>query len=97
MVLPSYQRLGLMTLLTEKCNSIADAHGAPTYVNARPGAAKMFYSQGFEVASVRDAELGEFDEGLRGKGELENGETRFWAMRREVGVKAERRDLKWEG
>ncbi|KAK0099585.1 hypothetical protein ONS95_013516 [Cadophora gregata] len=94
MVLPSYQRRGLMTLLTQKCNSISDAHGAPTYVNARPGAAKMLYNLGFEVCSVRDAELGEFDEKLRGKGELENGETRFCAMRREVSARGERRVLK---
>lgn len=96
MVLPTYQRQGLMTVLSEKCNSIADAYGVPTYANARPGAARMFYNQGFEVCSVRDAELGQFDEGLRGKGELANGETRFWAMRREVGAKGERRILKWE-
>ena len=85
MVLPTYQRLGLMTLLTTKCNAIADEYGAATYVNARPRATSMFLKKGFELCSVRDAELGEFDETKRGKGELENGKTRFCALRREVG------------
>ncbi|KAH6699044.1 hypothetical protein BKA61DRAFT_741227 [Leptodontidium sp. MPI-SDFR-AT-0119] len=96
MVLPSHQRLGLMTLLTRKCNAIADEYGAPTYLNARPKAASMFFKEGFEVCSVRDAELGEFDETMKGKGELKNGETRFWALKREVGAVSEKRKLSWE-
>ncbi|KAH7321990.1 hypothetical protein BKA65DRAFT_541102 [Rhexocercosporidium sp. MPI-PUGE-AT-0058] len=96
MVLPSYQRLGLMTLLTKKCNTIADEYGASTYVNARPKATSMFLKEGFEVCSVRDAELGEFNETRRGKGELENGETRFCALKREIGAVPKKRKVDWE-
>lgn len=56
----------------------------------------MFFKEGFEVCAVRDAELSSFDETMTRKGELENGETRFWAMRREVGALAEKRMLRWE-
>lgn len=84
-------------MLTDHCNGVADASNAVIYANARPNAAKMFYKGGFEVKEWIDLELGDYDERVKGKGELKSGKTRFWTFVREVGSKSEpERKLVWD-
>ena len=77
-----------MRRLTAHVNEIADAVGQPVYVSARSAGAGSFLKEGFEVLGWVDLEMGELDENFRGKGELENGKTRFRLMKREVGAEA---------
>ncbi|KAL9108712.1 MAG: hypothetical protein Q9227_006508 [Pyrenula ochraceoflavens] len=54
---PDYQRQGLMTLLTQRCNEIADREGAATFVSARPTSKKMFESCGFMIKAERHVDM----------------------------------------
>lgn len=74
MVRPEYQRRGLGRLLTRKCNEVADAAGAATYVRAQPGAAGLFIQMGYEVQERFDFDL----DNLGASG----GETTVFIMKR---------------
>jgi GNAT superfamily N-acetyltransferase len=52
-VLPSYQRHGLGTWMTRHCNAVADEAGQPTFVLARPKAAKMLETTGFVLGETK--------------------------------------------
>jgi ribosomal protein S18 acetylase RimI-like enzyme len=82
MVRPEFQRRGLGRLLTEKCNEVADARGAATYVRAQPGAAGLFIQTGYEVLERIDFDLNDFG--------AEGGRTAIFVMRREPGAKEQR-------
>jgi ribosomal protein S18 acetylase RimI-like enzyme len=82
MVRPEYQRRGLGRLLTEKCNEVADAGGAATYVRAQPGAAGLFIQTGYEVLERFDFDLNDFG--------AEGGRTAVFVMKREPGAKEQR-------
>ena len=86
MVDPSYQRMGLGSLLTEHMNKLADKGGAPTYVRAQPKAAALFIQIGYEVLERIDFDLKDFDADL---GDAE-AKTSTFAMKRVPGVKSER-------
>ncbi|CZR65440.1 uncharacterized protein PAC_15340 [Phialocephala subalpina] len=88
MVRPEYQRQGLGRLLTEKCNEVADAAGAVTYVCARPGAAGLFAQMGFETLERLDFDLNDY--GVQG------GKTALFVMRRDSGAQNQRgQKLDW--
>lgn len=95
MVRPGYQGQGLMRQLTKHCNAIADAAGKDMYAPARPGAAGVFFKEGFEVKGWVDCDMRKFG---GEKGELANGGTRFWCLLRKVGAQERSKEerLTWE-
>jgi N-acetylglutamate synthase-like GNAT family acetyltransferase len=54
MILPEAQKHGLGSLLTRRCNQVADEAGRRTWAGVRPSSIEMFRSLGFEdVKMVR--------------------------------------------
>ncbi|KAF4636208.1 hypothetical protein G7Y89_g1862 [Cudoniella acicularis] len=76
-----YQRRGLGRLLTEKCNEVADASRAATYVRAQSKAAGLFIQMGYEVLEKIDFDLCDFGANLK------DGKTSVFVMKREPGAK----------
>ncbi|RDW69294.1 hypothetical protein BP6252_08314 [Coleophoma cylindrospora] len=78
-VLPSYQRKGLGTLITEHFNSIADEAGRPTYARTRPKSTALFQKLGYRVVEAVPVDVPEYSE--RG-----DGTTDVFLMKREPGA-----------
>ncbi|RDW80415.1 hypothetical protein BP5796_05113 [Coleophoma crateriformis] len=78
-VLPSYQRKGLGTLITEHFSRIADDAGQPTYVRARPKSKALFQKLGYRVLEAVRVDVTEYSE--RG-----DGTTDVFLMKREPGA-----------
>jgi ribosomal protein S18 acetylase RimI-like enzyme len=65
MVDTPYQRQGIGRMITRKCNEIADAAGAATFVKARPSSKPMFEKEGYKVLEEIPMNYEEF--GYEGK------------------------------
>lgn len=58
-ILPEYRKRGMATVLSLRCNELADEIRAPTYVTAMPAAQKTLLKSGFEVLRTIEAPLKE--------------------------------------
>ena len=59
-ILPEYQKRGIATALSRRCNDLADELRAPTYVTAMPSAQKTLLKSGFELLQTVEAPLKEY-------------------------------------
>jgi GNAT superfamily N-acetyltransferase len=73
MVAPSYQRQGLGSMLTRKCNEMADEVDKIIYAYARPTSAGLYVTEGYESLERIDADLGNYG--------VEGGETSVFVMK----------------
>lgn len=78
MVRPEYQRQGLGRVLTKRCNEVADAGNAATYVRAQPESAGLFIQMGFDILEKVEVNLN--DLGAQG------GWTTIFFMKRDPGA-----------
>lgn len=73
-----YQRKGIGRMITRKCNELADAAGAATFVRARPTSKSLFESEGYRV--LEEIPMNYEDFGFPGK-------PAVYVMKREPGGK----------
>lgn len=59
-ILPSYQKRGLATLLSEYCSRISDGHGRRMFITARPAAVRMCEKTGFKEIAQHELDLTRF-------------------------------------
>lgn len=59
-ILPEYQKRGIATVLSMRCNDLADEMRAPTYVTAMPAAKKTLLKSGFELLQTVEVPLKEY-------------------------------------
>ncbi|KAF8852246.1 hypothetical protein BDZ45DRAFT_749849 [Acephala macrosclerotiorum] len=72
---PSHQRKGLGTMLSLRCNEIADKAGAKTYVVSRPNSLRMLQKTGFKTLATNHIDM------TRHGGSKEDG--KMWVLMRE--------------
>lgn len=72
---PNYQRKGLGTLLSLRCNEIADKAGAKTYVVGRPNSLRMLHKTGFRALATDHIDMTKYG------GSKEDG--KMWILMRE--------------
>jgi ribosomal protein S18 acetylase RimI-like enzyme len=68
MVDTPYQRQGIGRMITRKCNEMADAAGAATFVKARPSSKPMFEKEGYMI--LEEIPMNYEDFGYEGKSEM---------------------------
>lgn len=73
-----YQKKGIGRMISNKCNELADAKGAVTFVKARPSSKPLFEKDGYRVLETIPMNYENF--GWEGKSEL-------YVMKREPGGK----------